>query len=62
MYKDKLQNCSCNQFHNIGTYKQVVTNSMTKNRCEITAVKNDRKNTAAADRLIEAVHGSYVCM
>ena len=32
MYKDKLQNCSCNQFHNISTYKQVETNSMTKNR------------------------------
>ena len=31
-YKDKLQNCSCNQFHYIGTYKQVETNSMTKNR------------------------------
>jgi len=22
----------------------------------------NRKNTAATDRLIEAVHGSYVCM
>ena len=32
MYEDKLQNCSCNQFHNISTYKQVETNSMTKNR------------------------------
>jgi len=32
MYKDKLQNCSCNQFHYTGTYKQVETNSMTKNR------------------------------
>jgi len=21
MYKDKLQKCSCNQFHYIGTYK-----------------------------------------
>jgi len=30
-YKDKLQNCSCNQFHYIGTYKQVEANSMTKN-------------------------------
>jgi len=29
---------------------------------EITAVKSDRKNTAATDRLNEAVHGSYVCM
>ena len=29
MYKDKLQNCSCNQFHNQSTYKQVETNSMT---------------------------------
>jgi hypothetical protein len=32
MYKDKLQNCSWNQFHYIVTYKQVETNSMTKNR------------------------------
>jgi len=32
MYKDKLQNCFCNQFHNISTYKQVETNSMTRNR------------------------------
>jgi len=32
MYKDKLQNCSCNQFHYISTYKQVETNSMTMNR------------------------------
>ena len=32
VYKDKLQNCSCNQFHYIGTYKQVEKNSMTKNR------------------------------
>jgi len=32
VYKDKLQNCSCNQFHYIGTYKQVETNSMTRNR------------------------------
>ena len=32
MYKDMLQNCSCNQFHYIGTYKQVETNSMTMNR------------------------------
>jgi hypothetical protein len=32
VYKDKLQNCSCNQFHFIGTYKQVEKNSMTKNR------------------------------
>ena len=30
MYKDKLQNCSCNQFHYIGTYKQVEKNSMIK--------------------------------
>ena len=34
MYKDKLQNCSCNQFHYIGIYKQVETNSMTMNRGE----------------------------
>jgi hypothetical protein len=34
VYKDKLQNCSCNQFHYTGTYKQVETNSMTKNRGE----------------------------
>jgi len=32
MYKGKLQNCSCNQFHYKSTYKQVETNSMTKNR------------------------------
>ena len=32
VYKDKLQNCSCNQFHYIGTYKQVEKNTMTKNR------------------------------
>ena len=31
MYKDKLQNCSCNQFHYIGTCNQVETNSMTMN-------------------------------
>ena len=31
-YKDKLQNCSCNQFHYIGTYKQVEKDSMTRNR------------------------------
>ena len=30
VYKDKLQNCSCNQFRYIGTYKQVEKNSMTK--------------------------------
>ena len=32
MYKDKLQNCSCNQSHYIGTHKQMEKNSMTKNR------------------------------
>jgi len=32
MYKDKVQNCSCNQFHYISTYKQVETNSITMNR------------------------------
>ena len=32
VYKDKLQNCSCKQFHCIGTCDQVETNSMTKNR------------------------------
>jgi ABC-type thiamine transport system substrate-binding protein len=32
MYNDKLQNCSCIQFHYIATYKQVETNSMTMNR------------------------------
>ena len=32
VYKDKLQNCSCNQFHFIGTYKQMEENSMAKNR------------------------------
>ena len=31
VYRDKLQNCSCNQFHYVGTHKQVKTNSMTKN-------------------------------
>jgi len=33
-YKDKLQNCSCNQFHYIGTYNQVETNSMIMKRGE----------------------------
>jgi hypothetical protein len=32
VYKDNLQNCCCNQFHCIGTCKQVETNSMTNNR------------------------------
>jgi hypothetical protein len=32
VYKDKSKNCSCNQFHYIGTYKQVEKNSMIKNR------------------------------
>ena len=32
MYKDKLQNCSCNQFHCISTCNQVEKNSMTNNR------------------------------
>ena len=32
MYKDKLQNCSCNHFHCIGTYRQVEKNRLTKNR------------------------------
>jgi len=32
VYKDKLQNCSRNQFHCIGTCNQVETNSMTNNR------------------------------
>ena len=32
MYKDKLQYCSYNQFHYIGTYKQVEKSSMTMNR------------------------------
>ena len=32
VYKDKLQNCSCDQFHYIGTYKQVEKNSMTEYR------------------------------
>ena len=30
--ENKLQNCWCNQFHYIGTYKQVGNNSMTRNR------------------------------
>ena len=47
MYKDKLQNCSCNQFHYIGTYKQVETNSMTNNRGgNKGSEKLIRKNTA----------------
>jgi len=62
VYKDKLQNCSYNQFHYIGTYKQVEKNSMTKNRGGNNGSKKvNRKNTAATDRLIEAVHVSYVC-
>jgi len=40
MYKDKLQNCSCNQFHYTGTYKQVETNSMTMNRGENNGSEN----------------------
>ena len=60
MYKDKLQNCSCNQFHFIGTYKQVEKDSMTKNRGGNNGSKKMiEKNTAATDRLIGAVHGSY---
>ena len=63
MHKDKLQNCSCNQFHYIGTYKQVETNSMTKNRGGHNgSEKWIEKNTAATDRLIETVNVSYVCM
>ena len=63
VYKDKLQNCPCNQFHYISTYKQVETNSMTKNRGGNNgSEKWIEKNTAATDRLIEAVHGSYVYM
>ena len=38
-------------------------NSMTKNRGGNNGSKKmNRKNTAATDRLIEAVHGSYVWM
>ena len=63
MYKDKLQNCSCNQFHYIGICKQVEKNSMTKNRGGNNGIEKwIGKNTAATDRLIEAVHGSCVCM
>ena len=63
MYKDKLQNCSCNQFHCIGTCNQVETNSITNNRGgNKGSEKWIRKNTAATDRLIGAAHGSYVCM
>ena len=63
MYKDELKNCSCNQFHYIGTYKQEETNSMTKNRGGNNgSEKWIEKNTAATDGLIEAVHGSYVCI
>ena len=32
MYKDKLQNCSCNQFPCIGTCNRAETHSMTNNR------------------------------
>jgi hypothetical protein len=63
VYKDKLQNCSCNQFRCIGTCNQVETNSMTNNRGgNKGSEKRKRKNTAATDGLIGAVHGSYVCM
>ena len=63
VYKDKLQSCSCNQFHYTGTYKQVEKNSITKNRGGNNGnEKWIEKNTAATDRLIEAVHGSYVCV
>jgi len=34
MYEDKLQNCSWNQFHYIGTYKQVEKNCMSMKRGE----------------------------
>ena len=51
MYKDKLQNCSCNQFHYIGTYKQVETNSMTKNRGKNNGTEKwIEKNTAAGSK------------
>ena len=63
MYKDKLQNFSCNQFHYIGSYKQVETSSMTMNRGGNNgSEKWIEKNTVATDRLIEAVYVSYVCM
>ena len=62
VYNDKLQNCSCNQFRYKGTYKQVEKNSMTKKDGNNGSEKWIEKNTAATDRLIEAVHGSYVCM
>ena len=63
MNKDKLQNCSCNQFHYIGTYKQVEKNIMSMNiGGNDGSEKCIEKNTAATDRLIEAAHGSYVCM
>ena len=41
VYKDKLQNCSCNRFHCIGTSNQVETNNMTNNRGGNKAVKNE---------------------
>jgi len=41
---------------------QVEMNNMTINKVEITAVKNEQKNTVASDKLIKAVHGSYVYM
>ena len=52
VYEDKLQNCSCNQFHCIGTCNRVETNSMTKNRGgNKGSEKWIRKNTAAIDGL-----------
>ena len=51
-YKDKLQNCSCYQFHCIGTCNQVETISMTNNRGgNKGSEKWIRKNTAATDGL-----------
>ena len=32
VYKDKLQNCSCNQLHCVDICSQVETNNMTNNR------------------------------
>ena len=59
VYKDKLQNCSCNQFHYIGN-KRVEKSSMTKNSGGNNgSEKWIEKDTAATDRLIEEVHGSY---
>ena len=57
MYKDKLQNCSCNQFHCIGTCNRVEGNSMTNYRGgNIGSGKRIRKITAAKFYVYWTVH------